>query len=350
MLDDEDWSQLSDVASLHSFPLISTPEKCRVSSDTRGDLGPVDVILRGGDDWNRDRHAVHNQRGARWYQFDWDEEVWIAGLVLDWETAHAEKYELLVRSSPDQDWEPIFKARYINSCSSPSVNMKMRCWGKSPVINAPLHHLHKINVPLTGPIKSLQVFVHDKKCGYLSLWQMQVYGYERNSIPAIFLTIPTLLTEDPSFVTVTASDAGEPNLGVANILRAGTSFAQDRWFVRPSDICGGLWVVLQFAQDVIITKVVLDWTGQHANTYDLQVGSPDNWRTIRSSPDTDNIQTERTGKLPLVTDSVCLHHVDTIEMPVTNQPTRFLRLFIYNPATDLGLSLWQARAYGFKLP
>jgi hypothetical protein len=110
MLDDEDWSQLSDVASLDSFPLISTPEKCRVSSDTRGDLGPVDVILRGGDDWNSDRHAVHNQCGARWYQFDWDEEIWIAGLVLDWETAHAEKYELLVRSSPDQDWEPIFKA------------------------------------------------------------------------------------------------------------------------------------------------------------------------------------------------------------------------------------------------
>jgi hypothetical protein len=93
MLDHEDWSQLSEVASLDSFTLVST--RC-VSSDSRGGMGPIEITLRGGDDWKKDRHALPNERGARWYQIDWDETVWIASAVFDWETAHAERYELLL--------------------------------------------------------------------------------------------------------------------------------------------------------------------------------------------------------------------------------------------------------------
>jgi hypothetical protein len=65
--DDDDMVAHSDrgrTSSLEPFAALSTSEKCRVSSDTRGHLGPVEVTLRGGDDRMCDRHAVHNQRSA----------------------------------------------------------------------------------------------------------------------------------------------------------------------------------------------------------------------------------------------------------------------------------------------
>jgi hypothetical protein len=343
------------ISSLEPFVALCTPGKCRVSSDTRGHLGPVQVILRGDDnDWmsDRRRHAVHNnQRGAaaRWYQVDWDESVWIAGCVaLDWETALAETYELQVRWSPDQEWSTVFVAA--RSHPGPTANMSTRYWGKNPVFDAPLHHLHKIHVPLSGPAQSLRVFVHEQqKGGFFSLWRIHVFGYECNSVPSMFRTRPTLLTEDPDFVSVTANDTGEYGAHVENVLSAGTNYFSDRWCVCPTNMYGSLWVQLRFDRNVIMTKIVLDWSGQHASRYDLQVGSPDHWFTIRRSPDEDNIHVERYGKLPYVRDEMFLHHVDHIQMPMTNQPTRFVRLLIHEPATDLGVSLWQIKVYGYKM-
>jgi hypothetical protein len=141
---------------------LSTPEKCRVSCDTRGHLGPVQVILRGDVDWMRDRNAVHDQRGAaHWYQVDWDESVWIADVVLD---SFAETFELQVRLLSNQDWSTVFVARY------PAANMTTRNWGKN----------------------------HEKKGGVLSLWRIHVFGYECTSVRSMFWTSPTLLTEDPT--------------------------------------------------------------------------------------------------------------------------------------------------------
>jgi hypothetical protein len=105
---------------------------------------------------------------------------------------------------------------------------------------------------------------------------------------------------------------------------------------------------MRFDRIVIMTKIFLDWSDQHANRYDLQVGSPDHWFTSRRSPDEDNIHVERCGKLPYVRDKMSLHHVD-IKMPMTNQPTRSLRLLIHGPATDQGISLWQIKVYGYKV-
>jgi hypothetical protein len=174
----------SKIASLEPFVALSTPEKCRVSCDTRGHLGPVQVILRGDVGWMRDRNAVHDQRGAaRWYQVDWDESVWIADVILD---SFAETFELQVRLLSNQDWSTVFVARY------PAANMTTRNWGKNPIPDAPLHHLHKIQVLLSGPTQSLHVVVHEKKGGVLSLWRIHVFGYECTSVRSMFWTSPTL--------------------------------------------------------------------------------------------------------------------------------------------------------------
>jgi hypothetical protein len=119
--------------------------------------------------------------------------------------------------------------------------MTTRYWGKNPVLDAPLHHLHKIQVPLSGPTQSLHVVAHEKKGGVLSLWRIHVFGYEGTSVPIMFWTSRTLLTEDPNFITVTANDNSEHVSHVDNVLSGGTNYFIDRLFVRPTNLYGSLW-------------------------------------------------------------------------------------------------------------
>jgi F5/8 type C domain len=299
--------------------------------------------LLDGKDWQKDRWALPlKEVGSHWIQFNWDENepVLITRVIVDWETAFASDYELQIAIS-DHEWETV--------ATSPDPNITIKRWV--------LHHLHEIDIPVVKPTNALRLFVHKPATeSGLSVWQVRVYGY-KSTDPArpIALGTPMVLTAQPDSVLVTASDPGYRDLGVEKVLQGGTEWKKDCWGVSCDNICGSLWVRIDFPQQpVLITQVILDWETAYATDYKLQIGTTDNWRTIRKSPDPNNITVETLGRRPTdVGDNskhvVPLHYVHNIKVPVSHQPTRSLRLFIRKPATEWGVSLWQIKVYGYKL-
>jgi hypothetical protein len=375
--------------------LLSTAEKCTVTADTVGNAGLPSVVLTRGDDWDTDRWSVValgntgntnagtedasppplpdwktklSNEPSHWIQLDFIEPVLITRVVLDWEAAHSDHYDLQIRESSLHAWRTIVtsKDNHIERCH----------WGQSPAVpDVALHYEHDIAVPLVGSTMSqlltvsLRIFVHDSvaKNGYLSLWNVTVIGYDscHQDRPLVLteLTNPVSVsksssstTSDLAFVTVTASECGDMGLGMDNILSANCSdYHQDRWHVCSSNIYGAVWICLSFASTVLITKVVLDWSAGFAAQYDVQVGSErDGWHVIGTYPNKAAFTTEALGKVPETEgNGGYLHNLHVLQEPLVHQPTRHVRILMHKPATtnatSFGLSLWQVRVYGYKL-
>jgi F5/8 type C domain len=267
----------------------------------------------------------------------WKVPVQIGTVSLCWDGESSASFDIQTKLRGLDPWELVFKA--------PSPNFRAWNWGQDSTGKGTHTQFHSIDIPFSKSVKHLVLRVHSPVP--LSWRKIMVGGYEASMIPKAFLNPPGLLTEVPNLVSVSASDSGEGHLTVKSILTEGDDYTKDRWVVSPENIGGAVWVRIDFAQNALMTKVVLDWSGEYADDYELQVGTTDDWKTIRQSPDKNNIGVETTGKLP--DKDGFLHHVHTIRLPMTHQPTRSLRLFIRNPATAWGLSLWQIRVYGYKL-
>jgi hypothetical protein len=303
----------------------------------------VDQWVVNGKDW-----AKIAQYESHWIQLDWTVPVLVSRVVLDWGGAYSLNYELQIQSKPYQAWETIVKI--------PNPNMVQRHWGESEGAGSkfPLHRLHEIDVPFSKLATSMRLFIHESafKNGYFYLWQIQAFGYESSlgddgvvTPPFLFNKSPVLLTDLSDFIKVEASDAGESGLGIDNILTSKTDLDKDRWFVAPESTFGGLWILANFQSAVLLTKVVLDWCGECPLEYELQVGSQDDWTTLRRYPDIHNVKVEEFGRLPQMTNTV-LHQIHAFKMPISTTSTRSLRVLILKPATKWGIALWQMRLYG----
>jgi F5/8 type C domain len=327
----------SSVPLFQSIGDLSTFEKCCVAADSAVN-GKMNQDICKGDYGGWPLYdTTHESPAVHWIMLTWKTPVLISHVWLYWTGEPPDSFDLRTRQSYLDDWETVAKA------SSP--NMKTLHWGQCITGTGPRMQRHSIDIPFSKLAKNLLVFCHGP--APMSLRHLIVGGYEESTVPSAFLTPPSLLTDFPDLVSVSSSDPGERHLTIKNILAAGVDYSKDRWVVSPQNVGGGVWVRVDFAQHVLMTKVVLDWSGEYADDYELQVGATDDWTTIRQSPDKNNIGVETTGKLP--EKDGFLHHVHTIKTPMTHQPTRSLRLFIRSPATEWGLSLWQIRVYGYKL-
>lgn len=200
------WSILSrDFATTTPSPptnvvLLSTPEWCSVSTDVRGNLGPASVLLIQANetsDWLHDRWQAASDmggtaiQGVHWVQLDFATRVTIHSVVLDWETAYSDHYQLQVprqqegeRSSlrsPSQheqqeqqqhQWESIFEA--------PNRNISVHKYGTSPGYTKtpmPLHVVHTFSLPTPVITKSVRLLITKSVTGWgVSLWSVQLIG------------------------------------------------------------------------------------------------------------------------------------------------------------------------------
>jgi len=171
--------------------LLSTVEMgCTATADVRGNLGPASTVLNDGTDWIKDRwQAASNMhgkaiQGEHWVVLEWKSAtagVEIHSIVLDWEAAFADNYQVQIQPLTDNggatdEWTTVLEA--------PRDIVHTEKKGQSPGVKdpqVPLHVVHTLK-ELDGPpfptTRLLRILInHPSQTGWgVSLWRVLVYG------------------------------------------------------------------------------------------------------------------------------------------------------------------------------
>lgn len=102
--------------------LLSRSADVTASCDTRGNLGPCEVIIQSqpGSDWLKDRWQAASDMGGtaipghHWVLLDFKKPIMISKVLIDWETAYAKDYRLEARletpAKNELSWNVIYDA------------------------------------------------------------------------------------------------------------------------------------------------------------------------------------------------------------------------------------------------
>jgi hypothetical protein len=156
--------------------LLSTPDFCSVTTDVRGNLGSGSVLLFNKTDWLKDRwqaasdmHGTQIQ-GPHWVQFKFKSPVVLNRILLDWESAYSDHYEVLYMRNAK--WQTIFKA--------PSSGIRVTTSGRSPGVEeaVPLHYVHEFSLfEKSMPTTSMRLLIKKSNTGWgVSLWYVEIHG------------------------------------------------------------------------------------------------------------------------------------------------------------------------------
>ncbi|KAL3923546.1 MAG: hypothetical protein SGARI_006198 [Bacillariaceae sp.] len=175
---------------------------------------------------------------------------------------------------------------------------------------------------------------------------------------------PQLLSRNTTFVrSVTADVRG--NLGPANVvIQGGNDWLKDRWQAASNmhgqNIPGKHWIIMEFTEPIVVSKMVLDWETAYCKDYvvegsmeaivDGEDNHDDNLLTLFDGrePNDQAIRSEQKfGQSPGVKQKMPLHIVHTIPFVHSSKPVKYLRLHILKSVTGWGVSLWQWDIYGF---
>lgn len=200
------------IPALASKPHILSriPNKVVATSDVRGNLGPVSVVIQAepGTDWIHDRwQAASNMHGKQipgehWIQLEFQNTTVVADrIVLDWETAYADQYVLEASLEPitneksqKSDIWVLFDGRKKNDVHA---MLSVSESGRSPGVKEPmpLHVVHEIqlngnakndntnNPKRHRPFRFLRLHILKSKTGWgVSLWQLDVYGFRAEEL------------------------------------------------------------------------------------------------------------------------------------------------------------------------
>lgn len=201
--------------------LLSTPNTTDIQTDVRGNLGPPEVMLKGGTDWIKDRWQAASDmhgtaiKGHHQVLLTFHAPVQIDSIVLDWEAAFSKDYLMegaLISSStshvgsgqetPNKDHENLAwftmhdshqqeDAPSAHQTNDNFVLVSTEKLGKSPGVKfeTPLHVVHTIarhnatssaGLAATEPptIQYLRLTIRSSAMGWgVSLWRIKVFGW-----------------------------------------------------------------------------------------------------------------------------------------------------------------------------
>eukprot|EP00929_Paragymnodinium_shiwhaense_P013368 TRINITY_DN121229_c0_g1_i1.p1 TRINITY_DN121229_c0_g1~~TRINITY_DN121229_c0_g1_i1.p1 ORF type:complete len:248 (+),score=35.24 TRINITY_DN121229_c0_g1_i1:84-827(+) len=171
--------------------LLSRELKTKATCDTRGNLGPCEVMLNTGTNWLKDRWQAASDMGgtaipgAHWVVLEFSQSVAAKKIVLDWEAAYADCYRLEGRQEwgeDDEGWETLFDSTKTGKPFKPaSAKRSVVQTGQSPGVKfkMPLHVIHTIDLPTTQiTFKYLRLYIARPGHGWgVSLWQFNVWGW-----------------------------------------------------------------------------------------------------------------------------------------------------------------------------
>ena len=221
---------VSQNINIHSGPpvLLSLPNTTDIKTDVRGNLGPPEVMLRGGTDWIKDRWQAASDmhgtaiKGHHEVLLSFHTPVQVDSIVLDWEAAFSKDYLIEGATNSNSASDSSNNNNKNNAGQQKEESHKNLAWfamhdsnrqedapsaqytndnfvlvsteklGKSPGVKfeTPLHIVHTISrpvsaggtifTPTTNPptVQYLRFTIRSSAMGWgVSLWRIKVFGW-----------------------------------------------------------------------------------------------------------------------------------------------------------------------------
>ena len=303
------YGELIEAENLENIALNKTATASSVYNNVYTANRAIDGSFENNGGNDQSRWVSNRNSNDEYIQIDLEANYDLTGVKLYWEGNGAKKYQILV-SEDGKTWQKV----YLEENGQPGI----------------------ANIPFNETVTARYVKMLGIECaskhGY-SLWEFEVYGklHQEPVVPEVNIALNKTSKASSEF-----TDPNDGNKTYQSLLAfdgKGTNETvdgkQSRWVsLRTKDdpTATSQWIYVDLEADYDISKVVLNWEGNGAKEYKVQISNDgQNWTDISHITD---------GK----------GGID--ELTYKNTTGRYVRMLGIEPGGIYGYSLWEFEVYG----
>ena len=303
------YGELVEAENLGNIALNKTATASSVYNNVYTANRAIDGSFENNGGNDQSRWVSNRNSNDEYIQIDLEANYDLTGVKLYWEGNGAKKYQILV-SEDGKTWQKV----YLEENGQPGI----------------------ANIPFNETVTARYVKMLGIECaskyGY-SLWEFEVYGklHQEPVVPEVNIALNKTSKASSEF-----TDPNDGNKTYQSLLAfdgKGTNETvdgkQSRWVsLRTKDdpTATSQWIYVDLEADYDISKVVLNWEGNGAKEYKVQISNDgQNWTDISHITD---------GK----------GGID--ELTYKNTTGRYVRMLGIEPGGIYGYSLWEFEVYG----
>ncbi|MFQ8050691.1 MAG: discoidin domain-containing protein [Thomasclavelia ramosa] len=303
------YGELVEAENLENIALNKTATASSVYNNVYTANRAIDGSFENNGGNDQSRWVSNRNSNDEYIQIDLEANYDLTGVKLYWEGNGAKKYQILV-SEDGKTWQKV----YLEENGQPGI----------------------ANIPFNETVTARYVKMLGIECaskyGY-SLWEFEVYGklHQEPVVPEVNIALNKTSKASSEF-----TDPNDGNKTYQSLLvfdGKGTNETvdgkQSRWVsLRTKDdpTATSQWIYVDLEADYDISKVVLNWEGNGAKEYKVQISNDgQNWTDISHITD---------GK----------GGID--ELTYKNTTGRYVRMLGIEPGGIYGYSLWEFEVYG----
>ena len=303
------YGELVEAENLENIALNKTATASSVYNNVYTANRAIDGSFENNGGNDQSRWVSNRNSNDEYIQIDLEANYDLTGVKLYWEGNGAKKYQILV-SEDGKTWQKV----YLEENGQPGI----------------------ANIPFNETVTARYVKMLGIECaskyGY-SLWEFEVYGklHQEPVVPEVNIALNKTSKASSEF-----TDPNDGNKTYQSLLAfdgKGTNETvdgkQSRWVsLRTKDdpTATSQWIYVDLEADYGISKVVLNWEGNGAKEYKVQISNDgQNWTDISHITD---------GK----------GGID--ELTYKNTTGRYVRMLGIEPGGIYGYSLWEFEVYG----
>ena len=303
------YGELVEAENLENIALNKTATASSVYNNVYTANRAIDGSFENNGGNDQSRWVSNRNSNDEYIQIDLEVNYDLTGVKLYWEGNGAKKYQILV-SEDGKTWQKV----YLEENGQPGI----------------------ANIPFNETVTARYVKMLGIECaskyGY-SLWEFEVYGklHQEPVVPEVNIALNKTSKASSEF-----TDPNDGNKTYQSLLAfdgKGTNETvdgkQSRWVsLRTKDdpTATSQWIYVDLEADYDISKVVLNWEGNGAKEYKVQISNDgQNWTDISHITD---------GK----------GGID--ELTYKNTTGRYVRMLGIEPGGIYGYSLWEFEVYG----
>ena len=303
------YGELVEAENLENIALNKTATASSVYNNVYTANRAIDGSFENNGGNDQSRWVSNRNSNDEYIQIDLEANYDLTGVKLYWEGNGAKKYQILV-SEDGKTWQKVFLEEN----------------GQPGIANIPF------NETVTARYVKMLGIECASKYGY-SLWEFEVYGklHQEPVVPEVNIALNKTSKASSEF-----TDPNDGNKTYQSLLAfdgKGTNETvdgkQSRWVsLRTKDdpTATSQWIYVDLEADYDISKVVLNWEGNGAKEYKVQISNDgQNWTDISHITD---------GK----------GGID--ELTYKNTTGRYVRMLGIEPGGIYGYSLWEFEVYG----
>ena len=303
------YGELVEAENLENIALNKTATASSVYNNVYTANRAIDGSFENNGGNDQSRWVSNRNSNDEYIQIDLEANYDLTGVKLYWEGNGAKKYQILV-SEDGKTWQKV----YLEENGQPGI----------------------ANIPFNETVTARYVKMLGIECaskyGY-SLWEFEVYGklHQEPVVPEVNIALNKTSKASSEF-----TDPNDGNKTYQSLLAfdgKGTNETvdgkQSRWVsLRTKDdpTATSQWIYVDLEADYDISKIVLNWEGNGAKEYKVQISNDgQNWTDISHITD---------GK----------GGID--ELTYKNTTGRYVRMLGIEPGGIYGYSLWEFEVYG----